>query len=202
MLIGNPLPVQYSDGSLALLYPARAIHHRKILTYLGLLSVRWNPEIGLVSDIINNDWQIVEAIASLIPSPTHFPFRLDPLKEDLALFKRLFLEPGDIRTLHEVESLPRRTRKPDDPITLSDIPFPTCGDSECDTIANLFNSWQKQGVWLLENLDSNSLNKVLWVNNELSRDPDERLKEYLKTRLDDWKEKNQSTVEAAMYDDD
>jgi len=114
----------------------------------------------------------------------------------------LFLEPGDIRTLHEVESLPRRTRKPDDPITLSDIPFPTCGDSECDTIANLFNSWQKQGVWLLENLDSNSLNKVLWVNNELSRDPDERLKEYLKTRLDDWKEKNQSTVEAAMYDDD
>lgn len=197
------LLVEYGDLTLAIVYPVP----RCKLSLFELLSKKlyevwfekWKKlkEMGdcnsllatqlLVTDV--GGWQLIEAIARLLPSEKSLPFRTEPLKSDIELLQSLYLINFDdkgqqheslLTGLHLFDPMPRRAKNPDEGLTIEDVPFPATGNSDADTIGNLIAAFGVgEGLRLWNTLDAEQLNKALHVWGELSRNPDDRLREFI-----------------------
>lgn len=186
-MLGTPNTLEYPDGSLAIVYPVA----RGNLALLDLLHrqllERWQ-DYGLDTRLFLKDenvWAIAKAILKLIPS--HPTLKLDPLKlqADHSLFESWVLldddKPGLLIQMQLYEPLQRkRQRKDDEPLTVADLPFPTSGNADCDTLANLISAFGvTEGMWLFENCSAEYLDKILFSWGELQRPGDDRVREYV-----------------------
>ena len=185
------LVVQYGDGTIAICYPVP----RAQLSLFNLLVQRlfglWLEMEGHTDKLVASvqGWQLLEAIAQLIRSEKVLPFKLAPLKKDLALLERLFLyvgeSAGELVQLHLYQSKQKEqaTEGEDGAPTIAALPFPTTGDNDHDTIGNLLVRWTPSEVKVLFHwLDAEAIDKSLSVMSELSRNPDERLQEFVEER--------------------
>ncbi|MBD2076231.1 hypothetical protein H6F86_20590 [Phormidium sp. FACHB-592] len=185
------LVVTYGDGTIAILYPVA----RNQLSLLDLLTQRllqlWIEKecksAVLVASV--DGWQLIEAIGKLIRSHKLLPFKLAPLKTDVDLVQRLFLangekldQAGELVQLHLYEPHKRKQTADDGVPTLQNLPFPTCGNNDNDTIGNLLTLWQPSEVERLMGwLDAESIDQVMHVFSELNRG-EERLEEFIHER--------------------
>jgi len=186
-VLGTPIPLEYPDGSLAIVYPVS----RANLVLLDLLHrqllERWqtyqlDTRLFLKDEAV---WGIAQALLALIPS--HPTLKLDPLRlqEDHVLFEEWVLldddKPGLLIQIQLYEPLQRKkTRKEDEPLTVADLPFPTSQNPDCDTLANLVSAFGvTEGIWLFENCSAEYLDKILFSWGELQRPADERVNEYV-----------------------
>ena len=111
-------------------------------------------------------------------------------------------QPCQILELHSYT--PRKhlwDRKPDDEIRPEDIPIPSSGLYEIDLLAGLIqiDGSIAGGRWLLENLDANAIDALVFNYRERQRDPKQRYNEYLKERFEEWQSQNKSVYMKAMF---
>lgn len=207
------LVVDYSDGTIAIVYPVPRAKLSLFDDLIRRLQQRWlefqcDTHELMASERFQADWQIVEAIASFLPSEPSLPLKLELIREDVELFQRLFLGVvngeeytiAQLIDLHKFEPRERKPRGEDDPITISDIPFPSCGDYDDDALANLINAYQEFGWFLFHNVDAERLDKMMGVLAELGRPPDERVAEYIGQLAQKWKQGNQE-YNRSLYED-
>lgn len=131
------------------------------------------------------DWAVIGAIAQLLPTAPGLGWHLNWLREDSYLVEQLFLSTSDreadLLRLHRVAATPRAEWQQGDPITIADVPFPSCGDRHADALALQFYHFGMPNGWEVhQTLDLQTRCGVQKVLAELNRDPDERINEYLK----------------------
>lgn len=183
--------MEYGDGTIAIVYPVPQSQSSLFNLLAQRLLDLWLALDGHTDELVASvqGWQLIEAIAKLIRSEKVLPFKLAPLKKDLALLERLFLyvgeSAGELVQLHLYQSKQKEqpTEGEDGAPTIAALPFPTTGDNDYDTIGSLLVRWTPSEVQrLLQWLDAEALDNVLSVMGELSRNPDERLQEFVEER--------------------
>ncbi|MBW4469295.1 MAG: hypothetical protein KME45_03425 [Stenomitos rutilans HA7619-LM2] len=212
MPFGQPCVLRYQTGAIAVIYPVPRSRLTLMQLLLNELVQAW-VELGQMTELLAEDpkgWGLVEAIAAIIPAENALPLQVEALKTDINLLERLFfgqvvaevLEPSLLVALHTFTPQPKaeRVKSPDDPITVDDLPFPSSGDYDYDTIANLANGfgWE-MGLWLYEHFPIEGLDKFLYTHSELQKDPEQRVMESLKRSYDGWKQENAEEYERRTY---
>lgn len=122
---------------------------------------------------------------------------LGQLEEDKLLPSKLML-------LHHFEPPKKKNKKPKEPgesLTPDDIPIPSSGLDDADTLASLIAIDDSIGgaIQLWESLDAQMISCLIFHLNELRRDPKDRLNEYLNDYLERWKQENQQTYHDAIF---
>lgn len=186
-----------TDGTLrlAIIYPCARAKYRLFDQLQRGLQIRWIELSGNISLFTEDEWLIVDALCNLLRYEPGFDLQPIALRSLPGLATELFLtqiddlgnmRPSKVTELHQFEPVKRRTKTPEE-MSANDLPFPTSGDIDCDTIANLVNGFQAFGLDLYQQLDAYTLDRVLYSLSELARDPDERIKEYLEQCLEEQK---------------
>jgi hypothetical protein len=108
--------------------------------------------------------------------------------------------PSYLIALHSFETKPVKVKKSDGNITAADVPIPSSGDEDADLFARLINIDESiDGAWMLwTKFDAEFLHNLIDQLNELRRDPDERVKEYIAARFEEWKKGNQNIYKQAL----
>lgn len=161
------------------------------LTLLDLLFSRlhraWLERQLCTSVLLKSpEFQIAKAIAKLLNSAPGLGLQMEWLKKDPQLFEELFLHAGEGRQpklleLHQVEVEGSQGWEPGKELTISDLPFPTSGDSHADAIAvSLYQFNAPDAKTMHSWLDAETRLGVLRVLKELNRSPEDRINEFLK----------------------
>lgn len=191
MPYGTPTLLEYSDGNVAVLYPVPRAKVNLLEQLWRRLHEAW-IEWGLDTRLLVRDKRhskLIDAIAALIPCDRVLPLSTKELKRDIPVFEEWFLgkyQDGSVDLpriikLQMFVPVPRkdRTRKEDAPVTVKDLPYPTSGNNDCDTLSSLIHGFNEFGIWMWENLPGESLDKIQYTIGELSRPGDERVSEYI-----------------------
>lgn len=111
------------------------------------------------------------------------------------------LYPSKLIRLNEFEIKQKKAKKPGEDLTPSDIPIPSSGIEEADLIATLIGCDDSVdgAMQLFSSFDAEMLNGIIYYLNEMRRDPQERMNEYLKEQFDEWKRENQTTYHDALF---
>jgi hypothetical protein len=110
------------------------------------------------------------------------------------------IAPCYLIALHSFEVKPAPPRKEGENITPADVPIPSSGNEDADLFARLIAVDESiEGAWLLWNqFDAGFLHNLIDQLNELRRDPDERVREYIAAQFQDWKQQNQDIYKKAL----
>jgi hypothetical protein len=167
---------------------------------LNYLHQKWQINYQIDETVI----QIAERIAALLPridKPGCFGFEVRSLSS--TDFESLFLAqvvdgvvvPCKLIELHSFKAEGRRQKAEGEELTPSDIPIKSSGLADADLFASLVNIDESiEGAWQLwTRFDAEMINGLIGQLNELRRDPQERMNEYLKARFDEWKQQNRSS---------
>jgi len=186
-MLGQPQVLEYADSSIAVVYPvARADLVLFEILHSQLLE-RWqdydfDTRLFLKDEAV---WGIAKALLHLIPSHDTLSFDIEQLREDTQLFEEWVLlddgQPGRLVQMQLYEpKQKKRVRGEDEPLTIADIPFPTSGNPDCDTLANLISAFGvTDGFWMFQNCSAEYLDKILYSWSELQRPADDRVNEYV-----------------------
>jgi hypothetical protein len=110
------------------------------------------------------------------------------------------VQPCYLIALHSFDVKPVPPRKEGENITPADVPIPSSGNDDADLFARLIAVDESvEGAWLLwRQFDAGFLHSLIEQINELRRDPDERVKEYIAAQFKDWKQQNQDVYKQAL----
>ena len=70
-------------------------------------------------------------------------------------------------------------------LTPEDVPIEASGNHESDYLANLINGFGEVGITLYRTLDADTIDGLIFTSNQLRKDPQDRLDEYLKRCVDE-----------------
>lgn len=144
--------------------------------------------------LIEDEWVLLQAIASLFQTEPCLPFELEALRDRSDILQWLFLcqvdeqeqlQAGELTRINtQAPFEPPRRRQDDsdeDGMSISDLPFPSSEDAEADTLGNLLNAFGDLTTAKLayEWLDLTTIQNLTYVARELGKSPDERMKEHL-----------------------
>lgn len=108
--------------------------------------------------------------------------------------------PSYLIELHSFQTKQAKPKQSDGNITAADVPIPSSGDDDADLFARLINIDETiDGAWMLwTKFDAEFLHNLIDQLNELRRDPDERVREYIAARFEEWKKGNQDIYKQAL----
>jgi hypothetical protein len=188
------------DNDFAVIAPAKRNLLPSFELLLNYLHQKWQVNYKIDESVI----QVAERIAALLPridKPGCFGFEVRSLSS--TDFESLFLAqvvngeiaPCKLIELHSFKAEGRRQKAEGEELTPSDIPIKSSGLADADLFASLVNIDESiDGAWQLwTRFDAEMINAMIGQLNELRRDPQERMNEYLKTRFDEWKQQNRSS---------
>jgi hypothetical protein len=111
------------------------------------------------------------------------------------------IEPCYLVRLHTFNiKAPPPPKKEGGNITPADVPIPSSGNDDADLFARLITVDNSiEGAWMLwSQFDAGFLSNLVQQFNELQRDPDERVREYIAARFADWKQQNQDVYKKSL----
>jgi hypothetical protein len=198
------LLVDWGEG-FAIVSPVR----RCKLECLHLLLVELQTLWQQVLRIDERGLELCSRIASLLPrldkpGQYGFPIALIELHELEELFIGKLQDekilPCLLLQLHSFDVRVPPVKKEGENITPADVPIPSSGIADADLFARLINCDETvAGAWQLWNeFDAEFLHGLIEQINELRRDPDERVKEYLAARFEEWKQQNNDVYKQAL----
>ncbi|KYC42097.1 hypothetical protein WA1_19040 [Scytonema hofmannii PCC 7110] len=186
--------------------PVPRSHLSALESLLGYLHQCWQQDNFRVSD---RSWSVIERIAALMPrvdKPGTFGFDVRKLAIERA--ESLFLgqivageiKPCEVLELHSFTVKTKPPKKEGEPLTPADISIESSGLPDADIFASLINLDESiEGAWRIwSTFDAQTINAIIGQLNELRRDPQERLTEYLNQRFEEWKRENQQTYLQAL----
>jgi len=104
--------------------------------------------------------------------------------------------------LNEIKQLGiKKEKKPGEALTPADVPIPSSGIEDADLMATLIGLDDNvQGAaYIYNNFDAQFINGMIMHLNELRRDPQGRLNEYLNQQFEEWKRENQQVYRDALF---
>ncbi|MEW6499096.1 MAG: hypothetical protein AB1589_42415 [Cyanobacteriota bacterium] len=193
------LIIEWADD-FAIITPCSRAMLPSFESLLNYLHEKWRVNYQVDETVI----QVAERVAALLPridSPGCFGFEVRSLSA--SEFESLFLAqvvngkilPCKLIELHSFKTEGRKQKAEGEELTPADIPIKSSGLPDADLFASLVNIDESiDGAWRLwTRFDAEMINAMIGQLNELRRDPQERMNEYLKARFDDWKRQNRSS---------
>lgn len=193
------LLIQYPND-FAIIAPVRRDRLLSFELLLNHLHQQWQIECKISDHVL----QVADRLAQLFPRldrPGKFGFdvRLLPQIEFESLFLAQVINgeiaPCRLIELHSFKAEGRRLKGEGEALTPADIPIPSSGLPDADLFASLIGIDNTiEGAWRMwTQLDAEFIDKAISHLNELRRDPQERMNEYLKARFDEWKRENRTS---------
>ena len=194
------LTIEWADD-FAIIAPCSRVMLPSFELLLNYLHKKWRTNNCQVDEAI---LQVAGRIAALLPridKPKCFGFEVRSLSPKD--FESLFLaqvineemQACELIELHSFKAEGRRQKADGEELTPHDIPIKSSGLADADLFASLVNiDGSIEGAWRLwTRFDAEMINAMIGQLNELRRDPQERMNEFMKARFDDWKQQNRSS---------
>lgn len=162
--------------------------------------------------LIEDEWQLFQAIASLFRTDPSIPFEVEALRDRPDCLQWLFLfqldeagqvQAGELARINTEQPFQPPRRKQDesdeDGMAISDLPFPSSQDADADTLGNLLNAFGDLTTAKLayEWLDLTTIQNLTYVARELGRSPDDRMKDHLLACFDRYEELDPTILDRA-----
>ncbi|MBD2365252.1 hypothetical protein H6G36_29550 [Anabaena minutissima FACHB-250] len=191
--------IQYPDD-FALIGPVKRDRLLSFELLLNYLHQQWHDHHQISEAVL----QVGDRLSQLFPrldKPESFGFEVRSLPQ--SEFESLFLaqvindeiHPCKLIELHSFEAEGRRQKVEGEALTPADIPIKSSGIPDADLFASLIAIDNTvEGAWRIwTQFDAEFINGAIAYLNELRRDPQERMNEYLKARFDEWKQENRTS---------
>lgn len=184
----------------AIIAPVRRDRLHSFELLLNYLQQQWQQNYQITEPVILAGDRISQLFPRL-DKPGKFGFDVRSLPQ--IEFESLFLAqvvggeiaPCRLIELHSFKEGGRRKKEEGEVLTPNDIPIPSSGLPDADLFASLIQMDNTvEGAWRIwSQFDAEFIDRTISHLNELRRDPQERMNEYLKARFEEWKNQNRSS---------
>jgi hypothetical protein len=211
LLPHNRLLIEWKDD-FAIASPVKRCHLNAFQLLLTELQTAWQGSIGDADFWQEKGILLGDRITSLLPRVdvvgVGFSCAGFPQEELESLFigrvvngDEPKLEPCYLVLLHTFEvKAPPPPKKEGGNITPADVPIPSSGNDDADLFARLISIDESvEGALTLWNqFDAGFLSSLVQQFNELRRDPDERVREYIAAQFEEWKRQNKDVYRKSL----
>ncbi len=185
------------DNDFAIISPVKRVNLTSFELLLNHLHQRWQISQQIDESVIQAGTRLSRLFPRLDkPGCFGFDVRSLPQSEFESLFLAQVIDgeiaPCKLIELHSFKAESRRQKLQGEALTPADIPIPSSGLPDADLFASLVAIDESvEGAWRLwTQFDAEMINAMIGQLNELRRDPQERMNEYLKARFEEWKQQN------------
>lgn len=201
--------LSYEGGGFTKVLPLRESDHDQAIELVAFLQSEWLAVDGDETDrtalIIHRYWEIIEAVALLIPTTPGLGWKPEKLKQNPDLVKFFFLHPeGSFWKLHEFEVKGETADRPnclkDENADLipENLPFPSSGNRNADKIASYLHGTEWGPIAIKALFDWCSREEIAGLQFTLDElaNPDRRIDKEKKRIAEDI----YASLDPALYD--